>query len=223
MLLFLLPKSANSCQRMPRTLLCHYEESWVELPAMGAQSCRRRGKVSGHAAFGAVVTQRAGTVPSKKVVLVGNQEGLLEAIAAQLRLEANVCVLGPLPDPAAAARQCRDGTADLVVVELDACSGDRAAIIAQMRELAAGVPLLLLDTDWDAHAVREVLRLRIEGVLRKADALERISHVIRDLLDGCLVMPPDILGKIVIDTNGLRFRSEGKGNRESELNDRPDG
>lgn len=153
----------------------------------------------------------------KNIVIVGSHIGPMKALAAQLSRDTDVRVVGPLPDPAAAARQCRDGKADLVVVELDTCSSNRSAMIAEIRKLAAGVPMLLIDTDWDAHAVREVLRLRIEGVLRKADALERISHVVRDLLDGCLVMPPDILSKIVIDSNGLGFGG-GKSKPESNPN-----
>ncbi|MGH3822502.1 MAG: LuxR C-terminal-related transcriptional regulator [Pseudonocardiaceae bacterium] len=132
-----------------------------------------------------------------RVLLVGDQQMLIEALAARLSATPEIVVVGHCttrdPHPEGLATVARP---DVITVEV-AQAGDAAALLTMFRTAWPPARFVVLTASPDPDQAVEAARAGADGWVSKESSMDTLAHALRCAARGHACFPPEQLGRVL--------------------------
>lgn len=123
---------------------------------------------------------------SKRFVLISSHSLLPALLGRRLcewKLAKSVITCG-------SSEEYRQGSADIIVVDIETVPGDTRAMLAQLAKRAGQAKIVILSECCGGYLAHLTFQLGVRGVLHKADSLPDIRNGLRVVLDGGIFLSP---------------------------------
>lgn len=153
-----------------------------------------------------------------RIVLADDHRIMREGLAAMLRQEPDLEIVGEAGDGAEVVRLCRELRPDLVITDISMPGLNGIEAIRRVLEDAPAVRALCLSVHDEKRLVAAVMDAGASGYLLKDCAFEELLRAVRTVLSRQVYISPGIAGVLMQD---YRDRRAGvRGNAFSELTSR---
>lgn len=140
------------------------------------------------------------------VLVVEDQATVLGALAALLRLEADIDVIGVARDGREALELLAGLTPDVVVTDIEMPNMGGLELARQLRERAPGVRTIVLTTFGRNGYLQRALDAGVKGYLLKDAPAEQLAAAIRKVQAGGRAMAPELLLAALTERDPLSER-----------------
>jgi len=132
-----------------------------------------------------------------KTAIVEDDEGIRTSLAAMIRRESGLKLLGQYPDGETALKEIPDNAPDVVLMDINLPGMKGFECVRQLKAACPKIQFLMLTVYEDSESLFNSLRAGASGYLLKRTAPARLIEAIRDVHAGGAPMSPQLARRVV--------------------------
>lgn len=133
-------------------------------------------------------------------ILIGEEQALIrEAMAAAFEAEGDLTVIAVAGDAAGVLTETLRTAPDLALLGTSLPPGDWPDICRKLKGTAAAPRVVIRQHQADAHALLTAVEVGADGYVSGDLQLAKILDAVREVLDGCMYVPPRMLRGLLTD------------------------
>lgn len=133
-------------------------------------------------------------------ILIAEEQALIrEAMAAAFEAECDLTVIALAGDAAGALAETLRTAPDLTLLGTSLPPGDWPDICRQLKATAVAPKVVIRQHQADAHALLTAVEVGADGYVSGDLQLAKILDAVREVLDGCMYVPPRMLRGLLTD------------------------
>jgi len=135
---------------------------------------------------------------SIRILLVDGHSLFRQAVVGVLGIEPGIEVVAEAQGSFDAVTSLVRTRPDVALVDADAPNGHLPSMIARMQEAAPHCKILLLTSDAQPGPIVDALQAGASGYITKDASIEELVRATRTVNDGEVVVPPVMMGKLLV-------------------------
>ena len=150
----------------------------------------------------------AGTPSRRRIFLVDDHPLVRMGITKLINQERDLEVVGEAGDITTAMAAVTAGGIDLMIADISLGQESGLDLISRVVSMRPDLPILVISMHEEAIFAERAIRAGARGYIMKKDAPQKILSGIREILDGRIVLNPDISTRIIQKSYKKRASSE---------------
>ncbi len=139
------------------------------------------------------------STPAARILIAEEQALIREAMAAAFEAEVDLTVIAVAGDAAGVLAETLRTAPDLALVGTSLPPGDWPDLCRQLKATAAGPKVVIRQHQADARALLTAVEVGADGYVSGDLQLAKILDAVREVLDGCMYVPPRMLRGLLTD------------------------
>ena len=153
-----------------------------------------------------------------RVLIADDHDIVREGVKQIVSETGDIVVGGEARTGAEALERARDGGCDVVILDLNLPDRPGLDVLAQLRAVAADVPVLILSMHGEASYAARALKAGASGYVSKSSAREHLVAAIRKLANGERFLTPELAESLAFGMMGTRPAGhQGLSDREFQV------
>ncbi len=139
------------------------------------------------------------STPAARILIAEEQALIREAMAAAFEAEGDLTVVAAAGDAASVLTETLRTAPDLALLGTSLPPGDWPDLCRQLKATAAGPKVVIRQHQADARALLTAVEVGADGYVSGDLQLAKILDAVREVLDGCMYVPPRMLRGLLTD------------------------
>lgn len=151
------------------------------------------------------------------VLLIGRHETLLDSLAARIRTDSRLAVLGVARTPKESAKVVTKGPVDLVLIDTDADGNSHFEAARAIKAVRPEIHILFLSGVLRDAVIEQALAVGARGFVLKHDPPGTILTAIHEVLEGGCCFPENVRSRLVVNATGVSLASQPRRTRSGKI------
>ncbi len=127
------------------------------------------------------------------VAIVEDHQILVDAIELMLRMNGEFKFVGSAPNLATGCEMVRRTTPDILLLDINLPDGNGYELVPRAIEVCPEIHVVVLTSYTDEDTILRAIDIGVSGFLPKSASLTEFFDTLRKVIEGEIVMPPNLL------------------------------